>query len=145
MNTNYNSCSIPATILNAADEKRLQAGLELTCAVQLTSKDKTEIHGLVGEYNVALIHGQVFCNCRDNMFRRTICKHGVGLAAYAMHHAAPEKIEQKQCDFAVGDVVTKRRNTYRRGIVKETGEYSCLVAWETAEVLWYATTDLKKM
>lgn len=81
------------TILEKVDSKRLEKATEGlasgTLTVTLTSQSEAQISGFVAngdgkKYEVAVIPGQAFCSCHDAMYRKSICKHAVALALYAM-------------------------------------------------------------
>jgi hypothetical protein len=87
------------TILATVEPGRLQTAVDGFVSgaytITPTAQTETEIRGFVAngdgqQYGVVLSEGQVFCSCKDAMYRHTICKHAVLLGLYVIRSPKTE-------------------------------------------------------
>src|SRR5215207_95540 len=86
---------VATQVLAKVEASRLQKAVEGLVsgayAITVAQQTEAEIRGFVAngdgkEYGVVLSEGQAFCSCKDAMYRKGICKHGVALALYVIRN-----------------------------------------------------------
>jgi len=92
-------------ILSKVDNARLQRAVDGIAAaaytVTLAYQGEQEIRGFVAngdghEYEVRLSEGQAFCECRDSVYRKVVCKHATALALYAIRNPSEGRQEERR-------------------------------------------------
>lgn len=103
---------IATTILATVEVGRLQKAVDGLVNgayhITLASQSETEIRGFVAngdgkEYGVVLSEAHSFCSCPDAMYRKSVCKHAVALALYAIRTPQVKK-EEPTYDLSLGKV-----------------------------------------
>lgn len=142
---------IATSILAKVENERLQRAVEGLVsgayAIALASQAEGEIRGFVKngdgkEYGVVLNEGQMFCSCKDAMYRKGICKHAVALALYVIRH--PQEKQAIRQAFHTGDrVYLVRRPNMTGKLVCVSGDMVS-VAWDQGGIRPVSATSVAR-